>query len=82
MDYTYNYSAENLEAVKAVCDNTKKDILIKYPDGTGSMYSGVCQTWKNEVSVGGVIECTLHTVPSIQIVEKTVAEVSALIATS
>ena len=82
MDYTYNYSAENLEAVKAVCDNTKKDIFIKYPDGTGSMYSGVCQTWKNEVSVGGVIECTLHTVPSIQIVEKTVAEVTALIATS
>lgn len=43
MDYTYNYSAENLEAVKDVCDNTKKDILIKYPDDKGSIYSGVCQ---------------------------------------
>ena len=82
MDYTCNYSAENLEAVKAVCDNTKKDILIKYPNGTGSMHSRECQTWKNEVSVGGEIESTLHTVPSIQIVEKTVAEVTALIARS
>lgn len=79
MDYTYNYSDSNYTAVKAVCDNTKKDILIKYPDGTGSMYQGICQTWKNEVSVGGVIECTLHTVPSVQITDKTVAEVTALI---
>lgn len=82
MDFTYNYSAENLTAVKAVCDNVAKDILIKYPDGTGSMYTGVCQTWKNEVSVGGIIECTLHTVPSVQITEKTVEEVTALIATA
>ena len=34
MDYTYNYSEENYTAVKAVCDNTAKSILIKYPDGT------------------------------------------------
>ena len=46
------------------------------------MNSRECQTWKNEVSVGGEIECTLHTVSSIQIVEKTVAEVTALIARS
>ena len=29
MDYTYNYTAENLTAVKAVCDGTEKKILIK-----------------------------------------------------
>lgn len=82
MDFTYNYTAENLTAVKAVCDNTAKDILIKYPDGTGALYTGVCQTWRNEVSVGGVIECTLHTVPSTQIADKSVEEVTALIATA
>ena len=81
MDFTYNYSEANLTAVKTVCDNTAKDILIKYPDGTGALYTGICQTWKNEVSVGGVIECTLHTVPSTQIADKTSTEVTALIAT-
>lgn len=81
MDYVYNYSAEAYETVKAVCDNTQKDILIKYPDGTSSMYSGICQTWKNEVSVGGVIECTMHTVPATVIIDKTIEETTALIAT-
>ena len=79
MDFTYNYTAENLSAVKAICDGTEKDILIKYPDGTGVLYSGQCQTWRNEVSVGGVIECTLHTVPSSSPEEKTAQEVTALI---
>lgn len=81
MDFTYNYSEANLTAVTAVCDKTAKDILIKYPDGTGALYKGVCQTWRNEVSVGGVLECTLHTVPSTQIVDKSSTEVTALIAT-
>ncbi len=80
MDFTYNYSTESFIAVKAICDNTLKDIMIKYPDGTGALYTGVCQTWRNEVSVGGIIECTLHTVPNAQILEKTSAEVSALMA--
>ena len=79
MDFTYNYTAENLTAVKAICDGTEKQILIKYPDGTGVYYKGQCQTWRNEVSVGGVVECTLHTVPSSSPEEKTVAEVNALI---
>ena len=48
MDFTYNYSQENLTAVQGVCDNTKKDILIKFPDGAGFEYQGVCQTWINE----------------------------------
>lgn len=81
MDFTYNYNEANLTAVTAVCDKTAKDILIKYPDGTGALYTGVCQTWRNEVSVGGVLECTLHTVPSTQIVDKSSTEVTALIAT-
>jgi len=65
MDFTYNYTAEALAAVQAVCDNTQKDILIKFPDGAGFEYRGVCQTWINEVSVGGIVECTIHTTPSI-----------------
>ena len=79
MDYTYNYTDANYTAVKAVCDNTQKDILIKYPDGTGVEYSGVCQTWHNESSVGAILECTLHTVPATSPADKTVAEVAALI---
>ena len=81
MDYTYNYTEANYTAVKGVCDNTQKDILIKYPDGTGVEYSGICQTWHNETSVGAVIECTLHTVPSTSPADKTAAEVTALIDT-
>ncbi len=65
MDFTYNYTDTALQAVRAVCDNTAKDVLIKLPDGTGVEYTGKCQTWINEVAVGGVIECTLHTVPSV-----------------
>lgn len=82
MDYVYNYTEANYTAVKAVCDNTEKDILIKYPDGTGVEYSGICQTWHNETSVGAVIECTLHTVPATSPADLTSAEVAAKIATS
>lgn len=78
MDFTYNYSTENFAAVKEICDNIAKDIMIKYPDGTGALYTGLCQTWRNEVSVGGIIECTLHTVPSAGVLEKTALEVAAL----
>lgn len=81
MDYTYNYTSASLTAVKAKCDNTAKDILIKLPDGTGVEYTGKCQTWINEVSVGGVIECTLHTVPSVApeflTVEQTTAKIGS-----
>lgn len=81
MDYVYNYTEANYTAVKAVCDNTEKDILIKYPDGTGVEYSGICQTWHNETSVGAVIECTLHTVPATSPADLTSTEVTAKIAT-
>lgn len=82
MDYTFNYTEANYTAVKAVCDNTEKDILIKYPDGTGVEYSGVCQVWHNEVSVGAVIECTLHTVPATSPADLTSQEVAAKITAS
>jgi len=81
MDYVYNYTEANYTAVKAVCDNTEKDILIKYPDGTGVEYSGICQTWHNETSVGAVIECTLHTVPATSPADLTSSEVTAKIDT-
>lgn len=79
MDFTYNYSQVALQAVQAVCDNTKKDILIKFPDGAGFEYSGVCQTWINEESVGGVMECTLHTTPSVAGAYLTAQQVTAKI---
>lgn len=82
MDFTYNYSKENLAAVKAVCDNTQKDILIKFPDGDGYEYRSVCQTWINELAVGGVMECTIHTTPSIAGTYLTAAQVAAKISAS
>jgi len=82
MDFTYNYTEANYTAVKGVCDNSEKDILIKYPDGTGVEYSGICQTWHNEVSVGAVIECTLHTVPATSPADLTSQEVAAKITAS
>ena len=82
MDFTYNYSAENLNAVQAVCDNLAKDILIKFPDGAGFEYKGICQTWINEESVGGAMECTLHTTPSIAGTYLTSQQVAAKIEAS
>ena len=82
MDFTYNYSAAALEAVRAVCDNIKRDILIKFPDGAGFEYQGICQTWINEVGVGSVAECTLHTTPSVAGAYLTSSQVAAKISAS
>ena len=82
MDFTYNYSQAALTAVQAVCDNTAKDILIKFPDGAGYEYKGVCQTWINEEAVGGAMECTLHTTPSVQGAYLTAQQVTAKISAS
>lgn len=79
MDFTYNYTADNLSTVQAVCDNTARDILIKLPDGTGVEYTGTLQTWINEVSVGSAIECTLHTVASVAPSYLTAAQVTGKI---
>ena len=82
MDFTYNYSQDNLTAVQAVCDNTQKDILIKFPDGAGFEYKGVCQTWINEEAVGAAMECTLHTTPSVQGTYLTAQQLAAKISPS
>lgn len=82
MDFEYIYTIAKYNAIKAYCDNTAKDILIKYPEGDGAEYKGICQTWRNEKSVGSdAIKGTLHTVPSTLIADKTIDEVKALIAT-
>lgn len=82
MDFTYNYSAAALAAVQAVCDNVQRDVLIKFPDGAGFEYKSVCQTWINEESVGGAMECTLHTTPSAAGTYLTAQQVTAKISTS
>lgn len=79
MDYTYNYTEANMTAVKVYCDNTEHDFLVKYQDGSGFIYKGQAQTWINEVSVGSVVEATLHTVPSTAPEEKTATEITALL---
>ena len=82
MDYTYNYTADNYTATTGVCDNVARNILIKLPDGSGFEYTGTLQTWVNEVSVGGAIECTLHTVPSTTIARLSATEVNGKITPS
>ena len=82
MDFTYNYTDTNYTSASAVCDNVARNILIKLPDGTGFEYTGTLQTWVNEVSVGGAIECTLHTVPSSTVARLTSAQVSGKITPS
>lgn len=83
MDYEYLYTIAKYTKVKGYCDNTEKDILIKYPEGDGVLYSGVCQTWRNEKSVGSdAMKATLHTVPSVSPSDKTAEEVTALIETA
>ncbi len=82
MDFEYLYTLAKYTKVKSYCDNTEKDILIKYPEGDGVLYSGVCQTWRNEKSVGSdALKATLHTVPSVSPSDKSKTEVTALIAT-
>lgn len=82
MDYEYIYTLAKYNAIKNYCDNTAKDILIKYPEGDGAEYTGICQTWRNEKTVGSdALKGTLHTVPSTLIADKTKDEVKALIVT-
>ena len=79
MDYTYNYTEENMTKVKAICDGSEHEFLVKYQDGSGFVYTGQAQTWTNEISVGSVVEATLHTVPSIAPEEKTAEEITTLL---
>ena len=59
--------------------NNAGKLLCVNAAGTGVEYTGKCQTWINEVSVGGVIECTLHTVPSVAPAYLTTSEVTSKI---
>ena len=79
MDYTYNYTEANFTAVNAICDGSEQELLIKYQDGSGFTYTGQAQTWINEVSVGSVVEATLHTVPSVSPEIKTSAQITELL---
>lgn len=80
MDYTYNYTEANMTAVKEICDGAQHEFLVKFQDGSGFVYTGQAQTWVNEISVGSVVEATLHTVPSIAPEEKTATEITSLLA--
>ena len=80
MDYTYNYTEANMTAVKEICDGEDHEFLVKFQDGSGFVYTGQAQTWVNEISVGSVVEATLHTVPSIAPEEKTATEITSLLA--
>ncbi|MCI9585265.1 MAG: hypothetical protein HFH45_01355 [Bacilli bacterium] len=79
MDYTYNYTEANYTAISAICDGSEQELLVKYQDGSGFTYKGQCQTWINEVSVGSVVEATLHTVPSVSPAIKTASEITTLL---
>lgn len=80
MDYTYNYTEDNFNKAKEICDNEEHEFLVKYQDGSGFIYTGQAQTWINEISVGSVVEATLHTVPSVAPEEKTSEEITTLLA--
>ncbi len=79
MDYTFNYTEANLTKVKEVCDGEEHEFLVKFQDGSGFTYTGQAQVWTNEVSVGSVVEATLHTVPSTAPEIKTSSEITSLI---
>lgn len=79
MDYNYNYTSVNYEKVNTVCDGEDHEFLTKFQDGSGFTYTGQAQTWINEISVGSVVEATLHTVPSTAPVIKTTAEIATLL---
>ncbi len=79
MDYTYNYTAENLQSVQSICDGNEHELYVIYQDGSGFSYNGQAQTWINEVSVGSVVEGTLHTTPSTSPVLHTKDELASLL---
>lgn len=82
MDYTYNYTEANYTKANELCDGSEHELLVRYQDGSGFTYTAQVQTWINEVSVGSVVEGTLHTVPSVSPVIKTASEVTELLGTA
>ena len=76
--FTFNRTAANYEAVKAICDGTEKEFMVVFSDGTGTYIKGQASVFKNELGVNGVQEATL-TVTAIDIQDKTASEVTTLI---
>lgn len=81
LDFTYNRTAENFEAVSALADGESHNFLVRMSDGTGTYVEGTCQTWKSGFSAGSAQQAILHIVPTT-IEDKTAQEVTALIGTS
>lgn len=58
--FTYNYTETDYEKVlAAVSLTTDKNYLIVYGDGSGEKFTGRGSTWKEEVSVGKIVEAGL-----------------------
>lgn len=79
--FTYNYTEENyFTKVLPYADGTTiNEFLVKFQDGTGTLITGSAVTRKNSVSLDSAVEASLVITPT-DIVDKTSAEVSALIA--
>ena len=80
-DFTINRTAEKYALIKGVCDGTEHEFLVVFSDGTGTYIKGTAQCWKNGFSAGSAQEATLHIV-AVEIVDKTKAEVDALLPAS
>lgn len=76
--FTFNRTATNYEAVKAICDGTEKEFMVVFSDGTGTYIKGQASVYKNELGVNAVQEATL-TITAIDIQDKTASEVTTLI---
>lgn len=79
--FTFNRTATNYEAVKAICDGTEKEFMVVFSDGTGTYIKGQASVYKNELGVNAVQEATL-TITAIDIQDKTASEVTTLIPAS
>ena len=79
-EFTFNRTAENYEAVKAICTGVEREFIVVFSDGTGTYIKGAASVYKNEVSVNSVQEATL-TITAVDIEDKTANEVRTLIPT-
>ncbi len=76
LEFTYNYTADNFEAVEDVMD-IDYFFMIVYGDGTGALIEGEGNTWIDAVSRGQVVEAKMNVVP-LSIDYLTATEVTAL----
>lgn len=80
-DFTINRTAEKYAAIQAAADGNEHEFLVVFSDGTGTYIKGTAQVWKNGFSAGSAQEATLHIV-AVEILDKTKAEVDALLPAS